>query len=98
MSEDLEVDDSEKDDITLLNEILNAPTGGGDDFTKEWQAVFGATPLSSGANITPVEPDQPQNPADFMPSNLLDLNQQMASMSIPGKYRNIINKNNQNVS
>ena len=45
---------------------------GEDDFTKEWQAVFGATPLAGpGSNFTPVESDQPQNPADFMPSNLL---------------------------
>ncbi len=34
--------------------------------------MFGATPLAGpGAQYTPVETDQPQQTADFMPSNLL---------------------------
>jgi hypothetical protein len=45
----------------------------------EWQAVFGATPLSSGGNLMPGEPD---NTSDFMPSSLLDINQQMSAMSL----------------
>lgn len=79
-------DDTDKDDLTILNEILNAPSTGGDDFSKEWQAVFGTMPLSAGTTYTPGETDQ----ADFMPSNLLDLNKQMSVMSLSqsstGKY------------
>lgn len=71
-------DDTDKDDLTILNEILNAPSTGGDDFSKEWQAVFGTMPLSAGTTYTPGETDQ----ADFMPSNLLDLNKQMSVMSL----------------
>ncbi|XP_052721629.1 islet cell autoantigen 1-like isoform X2 [Crassostrea angulata] len=71
-------DDTDKDDLTILNEILNAPSTGGDDFSKEWQAVFGTMPLSSGTTYTPGETDQ----AEFMPSNLLDLNKQMSVMSL----------------
>lgn len=79
-------DDTDKDDLTILNEILNAPSTGGDDFSKEWQAVFGTMPLSAGTTYTPGETDQ----AEFMPSNLLDLNKQMSVMSLSqsstGKY------------
>lgn len=79
-------DDTDKDDLTILNEILNAPSTGGDDFSKEWQAVFGTMPLSGSTTYTPGETDQ----AEFMPSNLLDLNKQMSVMSLSqsstGKY------------
>ncbi|XP_061193138.1 islet cell autoantigen 1-like isoform X2 [Saccostrea echinata] len=71
-------DDTDKDDLTILNEILNAPSTGGDDFSKEWQAVFGTMPLSTGTTYTQGETDQ----AEFMPSNLLDLNKQMSGMSL----------------
>ncbi|KAK3082865.1 hypothetical protein FSP39_007472, partial [Pinctada imbricata] len=77
----LEAEDSDKDDMTILNEILNAPSTGEDDFSKEWQAVFGHTPLSTGTTYTPVESDQQQS-AEFMPSNLLDLSKEMADMSL----------------
>ncbi|XP_069108654.1 islet cell autoantigen 1-like isoform X3 [Argopecten irradians] len=72
LCDDIDQDESEKDDMTILNEILNAPSTGGDDFTREWQAVFGNVPLSSGTTNTPVESDQAES-AEFMPSNLLDL-------------------------
>jgi hypothetical protein len=85
MSDDLLVDDTEKDDMTILNEILNAPSAAGeDDFSREWQAVFGHTPLGTGASLTPGETDQSQNPSGFMPSDLLDLNQQMSDMNSSG--------------
>lgn len=84
LSEEIEVDDSEKDDMTILNEILNAPSATGeDDFSQEWQAVFGHTPVAAGGtSLTSGETDQPQKSADFMPSNLLDVDLQMASMNI----------------
>ena len=80
--DELERDDSDKDDMTLLNEILNAPSTS-DDFSKEWSAVFGDTPLNPTANYpTPAEREKPQQSAQFMPSSLLDLNQQVASINI----------------
>ncbi|OWF35849.1 islet cell autoantigen 1-like isoform X2 [Mizuhopecten yessoensis] len=81
LCDDIEQEDTEKDDMTILNEILNAPSTGGDDFTREWQAVFGNVPLSSGTTYTPVESDQPAQPAEFMPSNLLDLSKHIANQS-----------------
>jgi hypothetical protein len=68
--------------MTLLNEILNAPSTGGDDFTKEWQAVFGDTPLSTTGNYTPVESDQPPELNEYMPSALLDMTAGMGQMNL----------------
>ncbi|XP_033728069.1 islet cell autoantigen 1-like isoform X3 [Pecten maximus] len=81
LCDDIEQEEVEKDDMTILNEILNAPSTGGDDFTREWQAVFGNVPLSSGTTYTPVESDQPAQPAEFMPSNLLDLSKHISNQS-----------------
>lgn len=82
LCDNIEADDSEKDDMTLLNEILNAPSTGEDEFTREWQAVFGPTTHSTATNLTPVESDQPQTPAGFMPSSLLDMSSQMGRLDI----------------
>ncbi|XP_064647200.1 islet cell autoantigen 1-like isoform X8 [Lineus longissimus] len=82
LSDDLEPDDADKDDMTLLNEILNAPSTGGDDFTKEWQAVFGDTPLSTTGNYTPVESDQPPELNEYMPSALLDMTAGVGQMNL----------------
>ena len=82
LSGDFEPEEPPKDDMALLNEILNAPVSEGDDFTKEWQAVFGSTPIAVGANYTPGEPDQSRTGPEFMPSNLLDMSSQMAAMSL----------------
>ena len=86
LSEDFDVDETEKDDLTLLNEILNAPATGGDDFSREWHAVFGSTPLSASTNLTPVESDNTSS--EFMPSCLLDMTSGMGSMSLgqPGDF------------
>ena len=79
LSGDFEPDDSETDDLALLNEILNAPSAGGEDeFSQEWQAVFGSTltPQTTGVSAGG---DQ-SGIAEFLPSNLLDntLRQRMA--------------------
>lgn len=99
LSDDLLVDDSEKDDMTILNEILNAPSKAGeDDFSREWQAVFGHTALGSGATLTPSEPDQSNSPSGFMPSDLLDLNQQMGDLNMNATGAAVTGSNASNVS
>ncbi|XP_070569616.1 islet cell autoantigen 1-like isoform X28 [Ptychodera flava] len=79
LTEEPSTGDENKDDMTILNEILNAPSTGEDDFSKEWQAVFGGGSLNPSANFTPVESD---NAAEYMPSNLLDLNSRMMAMNM----------------
>ncbi|XP_067687857.1 islet cell autoantigen 1-like isoform X3 [Haliotis asinina] len=82
LTEDLEQSDVEKDDMTLLNEILNAPSTGEDEFAQEWQAVFGSNPLHASPAMVPAEPDPSKAPAEFMPSNLLDISSHMSSLAL----------------
>ncbi|XP_077997150.1 islet cell autoantigen 1-like isoform X2 [Glandiceps talaboti] len=79
LTQDTSVPDEDKDDLTLLNEILNTPSTGEDDFSKEWHAVFGGGSINPSMNLTPVESD---NSAEYMPSNLLDLNKRMMAMNM----------------
>ncbi|XP_064598606.1 islet cell autoantigen 1-like isoform X4 [Liolophura sinensis] len=81
LCESMEPDDTEKDELTLLNEILNAPSTGEDEFTQEWSAVFGNTGKAppSGQSQDPEE-----SHAEFMPSNLLDLSSQVGQLNISG--------------
>ncbi|KAK6166629.1 hypothetical protein SNE40_023277 [Patella caerulea] len=80
--DDIEEDNTDKDDMTLLNEIMNAPSTGGDEFTQEWQAVFGVNQLStSTGSVLTAESDQPKTPAEFMPSSLLDMSSLMTTQA-----------------
>ncbi|XP_041374497.1 islet cell autoantigen 1-like [Gigantopelta aegis] len=82
LTDDLEQDDADKDDMTLLNEILNAPSTGEDEFTQEWQAVFGLNQPPTSPTLLLAETDQPKTTAEFMPSSLLDLSSQMSTINI----------------
>ena len=74
-----EQEDADKDDLSLLNEILNAPSTGEDEFTQEWQAVFGA-PMTLTPDTVPAEQDLSRRQAEFMPSSLLDT--QLSGLSL----------------
>jgi len=67
--------DVDRDEITLLNEILNTPaTTSSSEFSSEWHAAFGTAgpPLAAGSTLTPSDSDSKM--ADFfMPSSLLDM-------------------------
>jgi len=77
LGEDLEEDDTSKDDMTLLNEILGSGTGGGGkstpgDFSQEWTSVFGGT--GSGASLIHSGGQEGEvSSGNFMPSCLLDI-------------------------
>ncbi|XP_063412711.1 islet cell autoantigen 1-like isoform X2 [Mytilus trossulus] len=80
LSDDLDPDDTDKDDMTILNEILNAPSTEEDEFSAEWQAVFG-----DGKTATTMATNQgseTEQHAEFMPSNLLDLNKEMSGINL----------------
>ncbi|XP_063412193.1 islet cell autoantigen 1-like isoform X2 [Mytilus trossulus] len=80
LSDDLDPDDTDKDDMTILNEILNAPSTEEDEFSAEWQAVFG-----DGRTATTMATNQgseTEQHAEFMPSNLLDLNKEMSGINL----------------
>ncbi|BFZ15457.1 hypothetical protein BsWGS_18496 [Bradybaena similaris] len=69
-------DDEDKDDMTLLNEILNAPSTGEDEFAQEWAAVFGGAQASLAGEGAQMENEGSQQ---FLPSNLLET--QLAGMA-----------------
>ncbi|XP_043545806.1 islet cell autoantigen 1 isoform X2 [Chiloscyllium plagiosum] len=62
---------NEKDEMALLNEILNGTSLEEGDFSKEWQAVFGED-LSFPNNPAAGESDQLPSPSGFLPSQLFD--------------------------
>ncbi|XP_048366975.1 islet cell autoantigen 1 isoform X3 [Sphaerodactylus townsendi] len=76
----LEPEASDKDDILLLNEILNASSLDDGEFSREWTAVFGEDPLaslathSSGGEMETNQPTAASSPSSFLPSQLLDQN------------------------
>ncbi|XP_052080344.1 islet cell autoantigen 1-like isoform X1 [Mytilus californianus] len=80
LSDDLDPDDTDKDDMTILNEILNAPSTEEDEFSAEWQAVFGDG--RSATTMATNQGSETEQHADFMPSNLLDLNKQMTGINL----------------
>ncbi|KFP89832.1 Islet cell autoantigen 1, partial [Apaloderma vittatum] len=77
----LESDRTDKDDMVLLNEILNASSLDEGEFSKEWTAVFGQVALAdltmnssagdventSSSSVAPA-------PSGYLPSQLLDQN------------------------
>ncbi|XP_048378357.1 islet cell autoantigen 1 isoform X3 [Stegostoma tigrinum] len=72
---------NEKDEMALLNEILNGTALEEGDFSKEWQAVFGED-LSLPSNPAAGESDQSPSPSGFLPSQLFDKSLSDASFSV----------------
>ncbi|NXI46303.1 ICA69 protein, partial [Galbula dea] len=76
----LESEPGDKDDMVLLNEILNASSLDEGEFSKEWTAVFGqgaladlTTNSSAGEAENTSSPGGP-TPSSYLPSQLLDQN------------------------
>uniref|UniRef100_A0ACB8FUY3 Uncharacterized protein n=1 Tax=Sphaerodactylus townsendi TaxID=933632 RepID=A0ACB8FUY3_9SAUR len=86
----LEPEASDKDDILLLNEILNASSLDDGEFSREWTAVFGEDPLaslathSSGGEMETNQPTAASSPSSFLPSQLLDQNMNDLQSSFQG--------------
>ncbi|NXW29687.1 ICA69 protein, partial [Phaetusa simplex] len=76
----LESEPGDKDDMVLLNEILNASSLDEGEFSKEWTAVFGQVALadltmnSSVGDVENTTSSVAPTPSGFLPSQLLDQN------------------------
>ncbi|KGL88227.1 Islet cell autoantigen 1, partial [Charadrius vociferus] len=76
----LESEPGDKDDMVLLNEILNASSLDEGEFSKEWTAVFGQVTLadltmnSSTGDMENTSSSVAPTPSGFLPSQLLDQN------------------------
>ncbi|XP_060104552.1 islet cell autoantigen 1 isoform X2 [Heteronotia binoei] len=86
----LEPEASDKDNILLLNEILNASSLDDGEFSREWTAVFGEDPLadiatnSSGGEMETSQSTSLSSPSGFLPSQLLDQNMNDLQSSLQG--------------
>ncbi|NXL10836.1 ICA69 protein, partial [Mesembrinibis cayennensis] len=75
-----ESEPGDKDDMVLLNEILNASSLDEGEFSKEWTAVFGQVALadltmnSSAGDVENTSSSVAPTPSGFLPSQLLDQN------------------------
>ncbi|XP_051467548.1 islet cell autoantigen 1 isoform X6 [Apus apus] len=76
----LESEPGDKDDMVLLNEILNASSLEEGEFSKEWTAVFGQVALSdltinsSAGDVENTSSSVAAVPSGYLPSQLLDQN------------------------
>ncbi|XP_019364020.1 PREDICTED: islet cell autoantigen 1 isoform X2 [Gavialis gangeticus] len=90
-----ELDSGEKDDMVLLNEILNATSLDEGEFSKEWTAVFGQDPLTdptTNSSVGEMEtaPSAAAAPSGFLPSQLLDQNMNDLQSSLHGWAANSV--------
>ncbi|NXF85161.1 ICA69 protein, partial [Eubucco bourcierii] len=76
----LEAEPGDKDDMVLLNEILNASSLDEGEFSKEWTAVFGQVALSdhttnsAAGDVENTSSSVAPTPSGYLPSQLLDQN------------------------
>ncbi|KAM6277607.1 islet cell autoantigen 1 isoform 4-T5 [Spheniscus humboldti] len=86
----LESEPGDKDDMVLLNEILNASSLDEGEFSKEWTAVFGQVALadltmnSSAGDVENTLSSVAPTPSGFLPSQLLDQNMNDLQSSLHG--------------
>ncbi|XP_054240727.1 islet cell autoantigen 1 [Indicator indicator] len=89
----LEAEPGDKDDMVLLNEILNASSLDEGEFSKEWTAVFGQVALSdhtmnsSAGDVENTSSSVAPTPSGYLPSQLLDqnMNDLQSSLQEPTK-------------
>lgn len=87
----LESEPSDKDDMVLLNEILNASSLDEGEFSKEWTAVFGQVALtdltmnSSAGDEETTSSSMASTPSGYLPSQLLDQNMNDLQSSLHGE-------------
>ncbi|NXW72147.1 ICA69 protein, partial [Hirundo rustica] len=88
----LEPEPGDKDDMVLLNEILNASSLDEGEFSKEWTAVFGRaadlTVSSSARDGESASSSTVPAPSGYLPSQLLDQNMNDLQSSLHESTKN----------
>ncbi|CAI5788667.1 islet cell autoantigen 1 isoform X2 [Podarcis lilfordi] len=86
LANSLETEATDKDDMVLLNEILNASSLDDGEFSREWTAVFGEDPLAdmpTSSSAGEMENNK-SSASGFLPSQLLDQNMNDLQSSLQG--------------
>ncbi|KAM6210269.1 islet cell autoantigen 1 isoform 1-T1 [Sarcoramphus papa] len=92
----LESEPGDKDDMVLLNEILNTSSLDEGEFSKEWTAVFGQVALadltmnSSAGDVENTSSSVAPTPSGYLPSQLLDQNMNDLQSSLHGWAANSV--------
>ncbi|NWX62066.1 ICA69 protein, partial [Promerops cafer] len=87
----LEPEPGDKDDMVLLNEILNASSLDEGEFSKEWTAVFGQADLTMNSSARDGESTSLSAvpaPSGYLPSQLLDQNMNDLQSSLHESTKN----------
>ncbi|XP_008110774.1 islet cell autoantigen 1 isoform X2 [Anolis carolinensis] len=82
-----EMEATDKDDMVLLNEILNATSLDDSEFSREWTAVFGddlPADMATNSSVGEMESNQSSSSSGFLPSQLLDQNMNDLQSSLQG--------------
>ncbi|XP_061101504.1 islet cell autoantigen 1 [Conger conger] len=74
LSDGQEQEAGERDEMALLNEILNSSSLEEGDFSQQWSAVFGEDDLAGSASRAGQVDTPPEESSCFLPSQLLDQN------------------------
>ncbi|KAM3585100.1 uncharacterized protein V6R79_007532 [Siganus canaliculatus] len=92
-----EEEDSERGDMAFLKDLLSPGPGTSEEFSKEWQDVFGqfeppsVPPPSTGAaavgGSVPRPTSHPPSPTGFLPSQLLDHSTSSTGWSTPPMFQ-----------
>ncbi|XP_038246048.1 islet cell autoantigen 1 isoform X2 [Dermochelys coriacea] len=94
LANSVEPESGDKDDMVLLNEILNASSLDEGEFSKEWTAVFGEDPLTELSTTSSVgemeSAPSAAAPSGFLPSQLLDQNMNDLQSSLHGWAANSV--------
>ncbi|XP_058888106.1 islet cell autoantigen 1-like protein isoform X1 [Acipenser ruthenus] len=68
-----EGEDSDRNDMSFLKDLLSPGPLGSDEFSREWNNAFGSfEPSPAPASGPASSPEQPSSPTGFLPSQLLD--------------------------
>ncbi|XP_048883065.1 islet cell autoantigen 1 [Brienomyrus brachyistius] len=90
LSDYLEAEGGQRDEMALLNEILNSSTLDEGDFSKEWREVFGEEEPTGTSSMTGMAGAPPEEESScFLPSQLLDQNMNNLQSSFADWSRNV---------
>ncbi|MGH0127045.1 UNVERIFIED_CONTAM: hypothetical protein FKN15_030432 [Acipenser sinensis] len=83
-----EGEDSDRNDMSILKDLLSLGPLGSDEFSREWNNAFGSFEPSPAPTSRPASsPEQPSSPTGFLPSQLLDRSLSATGWTTPPMFQ-----------
>ncbi|RXM32833.1 Islet cell autoantigen 1-like protein [Acipenser ruthenus] len=83
-----EGEDSDRNDMSFLKDLLSPGPLGSDEFSREWNNAFGSFEHSPAPASGPASsPEQPSSPTGFLPSQLLDRSLSATGWTTPPMFQ-----------